>query len=68
MRTSTEVVDVNFMYSYWYYLIKILVNNEDARNAGGCRWKVECKAAGNCETSTVSVYNNPLNHSGLLCP
>lgn len=23
MRTSTEIVDVNFMYSHWYYLIEI---------------------------------------------
>lgn len=31
------------MYSYWYYLMKILVNDENTRIGGGCRWKVECK-------------------------
>lgn len=68
MRTSTEVVDVNFMCSHWYYLIEILVNNENARIGSGCRWKVEWKATGNCETNTVNVHNNLLTHSGGICP
>lgn len=56
------------MYSYRYYLIKILVNNENARSGGGCRWKEECKATGNCETNTVNVYNNLLTHSAQISP